>query len=216
MKKVSMLFAFLLGMVSVMTFPGTVQAQVPQNLGKPSAAEQKKLNTFFSNFSEVFVEAFSQDSLGDQTLITFGVAHNYRNRSKLFERTADGAKAKIKAIYVDQATQKYFDRKIEKHQSVGDYEYKGGYYYLTEASGEMLQFSQVERVVSLGNKRYAVDVNVYSSSSGWTGNVHATPASWKKSGDEAPQLSQRMKATIAITTGADGKTSYALLEYRKN
>ena len=198
------------------TLPATVLAQASRQAVRQNPEETKKLNTFLSNFSEVFMESFSSDSLTDRQMIHFGVAHNYRNRTKLFEKLPGGEKAKIKATHVSESAQKYLGRKIVQHQTAGEYKYRDGYYFVNEASGEILQFSQVARVLDLGHNQYLVDVNIYSASSGWTGNVHGSPVSWKKSGDDAPQLSQKMKATIAKNTGADGKHAYTLIEYIKN
>ena len=201
---------------TAMTLPGIAVAQSTPNEIRLKADEQKKLNVFFSNFSEAFVEPFHQNTLTDHTLIRFGMAHNYANRAKLFEKIENGEKSRIRASYIDESAKKYFGRNIAKHQTSGEYQYRNGFYDIVNASGEMQQFSQATRVVDLGGNRYAVDINVYSASSGWVGSMHGTPQSWKKSGEEIPALSQKMKAIVAKTTGADGKPSYILLEYLKH
>ena len=216
MKKISLFFAVLLALASTATIAATTATESSGSEIRLKADQQKKLNTFFSNFSEVFMQPFTQGSLTDSELIRFGVAHNYRNREKLFEKLASGTKARIREKHISESVLKYLGRSIAKHQTAGEYEYRDGYYHVSEASGEMLQFSQAVHMVALGNKRYAVDVNVYSASSGWTGNVHGSPASWKKSGDDIPELTQKMKATIVEKIGTDGKPSYTLVEYIKN
>ena len=213
MRVIKLFFALLFSLAAII--PGSALAQSAPHEIRLNASEIKKLNTFLSNFSEVFMEPFSKDTLTDKAMIAFAVAHNYRNREKLFEKLKGSAKARLKENHVSETTQKYFGRKIAKHQSAGDYEYKGGYYYLHEASGETLQFSQATRLLEIGNNSYAVDVNVYFASSGWVGSIHETPASWKKSGEETPELSHKIKAIIAKNTGKDGKSSYILIEYLK-
>lgn len=203
----------MLGLVSLTMFPAASMAQSSQHKIKLTTSEQKKLNTFLSHFSEVFMQPFQADGLTDKELIRFGVAHNYRNRSCLFEKLNGSSTIKIRVSHVSESVRKYLGRDIAQHQSVAEYKYQNGYYHVQEASGEALQFSQAARVVGLDNHMYSVDVQVYSANSGWTGNVHGSPASWRTADDDAPQLVQKMKATIAITGGSNKGIQYTLIEY---
>lgn len=186
------------------------------NTGKElrlAPAEKKALNTFFSNFSEVFVKPFSNGSIADADLIRFGVSHNYRNNEKLFAKTGKENQAKIKAGYVDESVNKYFGKRIKKHQSVEGIEYKNGWYYIPPASGEAFIFSQVANLYDSGNNRYTATVNVYSAGSGWTGNVHGSVKEWKADND-IPELAEVMNAVLQKVT-EKGKSRYILLEYTK-
>ena len=67
-----------------------------------STEEQKKINIFFSNFSEAGLEPFKSDQITDEMLINFGVIHSYINNRKSFEK-ADNSKLKLKDEIVNTA-----------------------------------------------------------------------------------------------------------------
>lgn len=196
---------------------GAVPALTAGKELKLSAKERKELNTFFSNFSEVFVEPFTRDSIKDSDLIRFSVSHNYINNIKLFSKGGKEYQVKISASNVDASVMKFFGRKITKHQSVDDdgIEYRDGWYYKTDASGEELSFSQVASLSDEGNGTYTAIVNVYIAGSGWTGDINADEKTWKKeSPDDVPVLTWVMKATLRKVT-EKGKSRYILVEYIK-
>lgn len=182
---------------------------------KLSADEQKKLNIFFSNFSEVYLNPFTKESITDNDLINFGVLHLYKNNNKLFEK-ADNSNSKVKDEHVSASIRKYFGRDVSKHQSTSDFKYKSGYYFIPQADGEAYTFSQVERLIDIGNDRYTAYINVYTASSGWTGNAHASPKDWKNSdGDEKPELTEKFKAVFIKNNGPKGESVYTLVDYLK-
>ncbi|MFA5405080.1 MAG: hypothetical protein WC358_09115 [Ignavibacteria bacterium] len=176
--------------------------------------EQKKLNVFFSNFSEVNLKPFTIASITDEDLINFGVLHNYKNNFKLFEKV-DNSNVKIKEDNISASIQKYFDRKINSHKSTSDYKYKNGYYFVPLADGEAFTFSQVEKMNDIGNDKYIAYINVYTASSGWTGNVHAAPKEWTSDENDKPELSEKFKATIKKSSGTKGEDVYTLIDYIK-
>lgn len=178
-----------------------------------TSEEKKKLDTFFSNFSEAYLEPFKSESITDDALIDFGVMHCYINNRKSFE-TVDAANLKVKSELVSSAVQKYFKKNINENKSTKQYKYKNGYYYVPAADGEAFTFSQIESLNELGNNLYTAFVNVYSASSGWTGNVHGTPGEWKK-GEDAPELTGKYKATIQKDANSNGNNSYILIDYAK-
>jgi len=182
---------------------------------KLTPAEKKQLNTYFSNFSEVFLEPFAKDKITDKSLIAFSVSHNYRNNEKLFVKGGEEYQVKIKASYIDDSVNRFFGKKITKHQSIDDsgIVYRDGWYYTTDASGEEYSFSQIAGLSDNGNSMYTAIVNVYSADSGWTGNVHGTESEWKKSSpDDVPQLAEVMKATLR-KVAEKGKSRYILIDY---
>lgn len=72
-----------------------------------SGEQRKKLNTFFSNFSEVDLEPSADGQITETQLIYFGIRHRYLNNPKLFSGTMD-FKEKIAAQHVETAVKKYF------------------------------------------------------------------------------------------------------------
>lgn len=192
-------------------------AATPGKEVKLTPAEKKQLNTFFSNFSEVFLEPFAKDKISDTELIEFSIYHNYKNNEKRFVRGGKEYQVKIKASYIDETVMKYFGKKITKHQSIDDsgIEYKDGWYYTTDATGEEYDFSQIVSLSDNGNGMYTAMVNVYSAGSGWVGDTHADEKAWKNaSPDDVPRVTQVMKATLQKVT-ENGKSRYILIDYAR-
>ncbi|HPJ42296.1 MAG TPA: hypothetical protein PLY21_08230 [Spirochaetota bacterium] len=192
-------------------------AQTPGKEVKLTPSEKKQLNTFFSNFSEVFVEPFVKDKISDIKLIEFSIYHNYKNNEKRFVKGGKEYQVKIKASYIEESVMKYFGKKIAKHQSVEDrgIEYRDGWYYTTDATGEEYDFSQVVSLTDNGGNMFTAVVNVYSAGSGWVGDVHASEKEWRKADpDDVPQATGKMKATLQKVT-EKGKSRYILIDYIK-
>ncbi len=204
-------------MICILTAAATmVFAQTQGKEVKLTPEEKKDLNTFFSNFSEVFVEPFEKDKITDKDLILFSVLHNYKNNEKRFVKGGKEYQVKIKASYIDETVMKYFGKKIMKHQSVDDngIEYRDGWYSTTDASGEEYVFSQITSLYDNGSI-FTAAVNVYSASSGWTGDTHANETIWKKAvPDDVPQVTEKMKATLKKVT-ENGKSRYILIDYTR-
>jgi len=201
--------------VTLMTM--AVFSQTPVNEVKLSPAEKKQLNTFFSNFSEVFVEPFEKDKISDIKLIEFSIYHNYKNNEKRFVKGGKEYQVKIKASYIDETVTKFFGKKIFKHQSIdgSGIDYKDGWYYTTDATGEEYDFSQIVSLVDNGGNMFTAIVNVFSAGSGWVGDVHATEKEWRNADtDDVPQVTGKMKATLQKVT-EKGKIRYILIDYVK-
>lgn len=214
MKRFNLIPVFII--VSVFS-AGIIFAAAPGRDVKLTPKEKKELNTFFSNFSEVFVEPFAKDKISDRALIEFSVYHNYKNNEKLFVKGGKEYQVKIKSSYIDATVMKFFGRKITKHQSIDDsgIEYRDGWYYTTDASGEEFDFSQVVSLVDNGNSMFTATVNVFSAGSGWTGDTHATETEWKKEvNDDIPHVTAVMKATLQ-KVAEKGKRRYILIDYAK-
>ncbi len=208
---------FIIIIVSFVMLAGIAFAGTSPREVKLTSAEKKQLNTFFSNFSEVFVEPFAKDKISDRALIEFSIYHNYKNNEKRFVKGGKEYQVKIKASYIDETAMKFFGKKISKHQSIDDsgIEYKDGWYYTTDASGEEYDFSQIVSLVDNGDSIFTATVNVYSASSGWVGDTHATEKEWRKaSADDIPQVTQVMKATLKKIIDK-GKSRYILVDYVK-
>jgi hypothetical protein len=205
-------FVLLFTIFTIAVFPFTLGKEV-----KLTLKEKKELNTFFSNFSEVFVEPFAKDKISDIKLIEFSIYHNYKNNEKRFVKGGKEYQVKIKTSYIDETVMKFFGKEIKKHQSVADsgIDYKDGWYYTTDASGEEYDFSQIVSLYDNGNGLYTAIVNVYSAGSGWVGDTHANENIWKKaSPDDVPQVTDRMKATLQKVT-ENGRSRYILIDYTR-
>lgn len=168
--------------------------------------EREKLNTFFSNFSEVQMEPFNEQTISDAEIIHFAVYHNHINNYKRFESIGDNL-IKIKKDYIDESAEKYLGTKVSTHQSTGEIEYADGYYTIEDANGEAFYFSQIEDLFEVEDGFYFAIVDVYVASSGWAGDYQSSPDTW--TGDEAPEYLQKMTAYITKTKN----NSYIINEY---
>ncbi|MFZ6017840.1 MAG: TolB family protein [Nitrospirota bacterium] len=187
------------------------KADVPRKVNMDSNL-RKKLNTFFSNFSEAPVKPFTRDKIENKELISFGVSHNWWNRFDRFKCV--GSECRLKASYVEEAVEKYFGRRLKKHGSVPPHiKYKNGYYYVPGAAGEAPDFSQIVELVDIGNNFFVATVDVYARSCDWEGDPHGTPEQWRREDPyEVPERVARMTATIRKIRSDKGER-YILLEY---
>ena len=178
-----------------------------------SAAEQKKLNVFFSNFSEAFLTSFVAGNIKDEELIRFGVLHNFINNKKQFQKSGEYVMVTFDAV--SKSIEKYFGKTFKAHKPTNDFKYKGGYYFVQDGDGEAITFSQVGSVNDIGGDKYVAMVNVYTASSGWSGDEHGSPKTWGADGEEAPELTGKFKATFIKKNGAKGEAVYNLIDYIK-
>lgn len=175
----------------------TAQSEIKLN-----AVEKKQLDTFFSNFSEVNLKNFKQNSLSPEALLDFALSHIYKNAFKSLKHSKDGASAIIPAALIDQATEKYFGQKIPKHEKAE--------YLVPLADGEAYTFSQITRLLGVGKDLFQAEGVIYMTGSGGTPDPHGTPAAWKKAGEEVEQIG---KFSALIKKETTGKKGYILLEY---
>jgi hypothetical protein len=174
-----------------------------------NAEEKKRLNVFFSNFSEVGLPSFTSGKASEDDLINFGVLHLYKNNNDSFEKE-DAVNAKIKVDKVSASVQKYFGKGISTNKSTSQFKFKNGYYFILLADGDAYTFSQVERLTDNGGDRYTAYVNVYTAGSGWAGNAHGSLKEWQANGDEVPELTGKFKAVFEKKN-----TENVLIEYVK-
>ena len=168
-----------------------------------TTVEQKKLDTFFSNFSEAHVESFTQATLTDKALLDFALIHSYINNPKSLIQSKDGLNVGVPAQLVDKATERYFGRTISQHAEK--------VYMIPKADGEAYTFSQINQVIPLGADRFQAKGFIYSTGSGGTPDPHANPADWAKAGEEVDQVGQY--SAIIKKDNSGGKVRYILLEY---
>lgn len=189
---------------------GTSQLNQTANnkLIRLSQDEWNQLNTFFSNFSETFLEPFDSNGPTDEALIIFGIRHNYRNRS--YALVSGGVPEK----QVDYATLKYFGKKVPVHHSAGAYQYKNGVYYKPQASGESICFSQVVQLEEMGNSIFKAEINIFQASSGFAGNPNGNDDTWSKEVEYPPKVIAKMIGVIRKINDNSG-ARYILTEYKK-
>lgn len=166
---------------------------------KLEPAQQKKMNTFFSNFSEAYVESFKADALTDDVMKNFALRHLYINKFKALTKSKDGTSVLAAVEQVDTAAMKFFGKKLQKHAEMT--------YAIPLADGEMFTFSQLDTLEDLGNDSFKAEGTIYTTGSGGTPDVHGNPEAWKKAGEEV-DASGKFSALIK----AEGER-YILVEY---
>lgn len=143
-----------------------------------SAAQREKLDTFFSNFAEARVGSFVvNNEIPMDTFVDFGVQHNIINRKYDLVNVNEGYWG-VKKEAVEAAVYKYFGRRIDAVSS-RQYKLTNNLYIVPKASGEGLVFAQIAEWNENGTDVFTGVVNIYSTSSGFTGNVHGTAAEWQ-------------------------------------
>jgi hypothetical protein len=177
--------------------------------------DKADLNRFFTCFSEIHLPFFTKDNIPDSVLIRFGVYYNYRNHFDMFKQLESGAKASIGENQVADTAFRFFGSKINKHQAIEDIAYKKNNYIIFNSDGEVYRFSQVRELSDTGEGVFDAMVEIFSASSGFTGDINASPEKWKSAGndEEIPSSEGKIKAKIKKIT-EQGKTNYILLEYQ--
>lgn len=164
---------------------------------KLEPAQQKKFNTFFSNFSESYVPSFTSPT--DEIMLEFSLSHIYKNKFKTLKVTKDKLSVIATPEQVNTSSIKYFGKAPSAH--------KEKEYIMPIADGEAFVFSQLDKIEDIGNNFFKAEGTVYMTGSGGTPDVHATPESWKKAGEEV-EATARFSARIK----SEGER-YILVEY---
>ncbi len=164
---------------------------------KLEPAQQKKFNTFFSNFSESNVPSFTSPT--DEIMLNFALSHIYKNKFKTLKVTKDKLSVIATPEQVNTSSIKYFGKAPSAH--------KEKEYTMPIADGEAFVFSQLDKIEDIGNNFFKAEGTIYTTGSGGTPDVHATPEAWKKAGEEVEAIS-RFSAKIK----SEGER-YILVEY---
>jgi hypothetical protein len=216
--KLKIYLPVLISTLIVFAFPSC--KSTPQKavdvFSKLSPDEKAEFNRFFTDFSEIYTEPFASEGLNDIIMIRFGVYHNYRNNYDAFEQDSTGMMARINEKLVDETVSQFFGSHISKHQATNEITYENKMYGIQNADGEAYRFSRLDSLFDTGDDVYTAYVSVYVASSGWTGDINASPESWKQNSDsdDIPQLDCKMKSTIKKITENE-KTRYILIDYLK-
>lgn len=182
-----------------------------------TAAERDKLDTFFSNFSEVHLPEFTPGNLSLDAILNFGVEHVLFNTRHSDLPSLDARHWGIGTEQVRAAVDKYFGYKLAAGDVRATTRYplsNDGYYILPKADGEGITFSQVVTFSALGEGRYEATLNIYRASPTFMGDVHAEPTVWLQ-GDrqDMPYLVAAYRAEVSLADPA-GPTYY-LVAYQK-
>jgi len=215
----SLLFVPALALLTVgLLVPARRARSAPREV-RLSVTEQRKLNTFFSNFSEARVEPFKRGGPSNKALIRFCLWHHGLNATGRIEMNKDYSKWRLAARHVDETALKFFGRRVAHHEAPdAQFPYRSGYYYnMLFGEGDPVPFSQLGKLYAVGGNEYRAEVNVFEPPSGaWDGDVHAAPSSWLDwEGMGPPKRTARLRATIRkIMSGSN--TRYILLEYQQS
>ena len=176
-----------------------------------SPALREKLDTFFSNFAEARVGSFViNNEIPLDTFVNFGVQHNIINRKYDLVNVNEGYWG-VKKEAVEDAVYKYFGRRINA-VSTQQYKLTNNLYLVPKGSGEGLVFAQISEWHENGTDIFTGVVNVYSTSSGFTGNVHGTPAEWQNlEPQDIPNLIERYNFTA--TRSPSDPDRYVLVDW---
>lgn len=171
--------------------------------------ERERLDTFFSNFAEVFLPEFTLDAPLNSDLINFGVRHTYINRRNTLKRLEDGTLL-ADLEEVRDAVDKFFGRPVIP-QSTDRYTYADGYFRIMPGEGDFA-FAQVLELTAAANGFHTGRVAVYYAGSGFTGDVHGTPEAWERTDPEnMPALGDIYRVKVSVSPRDSGR--FILREY---
>jgi len=172
-----------------------------------SDEEHKKINIFFSNFSEAYFSGYDENNKDLGNLLNFAYIHNKINNPKRIE--IEDSEMFVDKGYIEKTINQFFGVEIT-HQSIGEFQYREGKYYTPAADGENYnRFSQVDILQDNKDGTYFVEVSIYSTDE--IDNILYEPKkSWENT--YSYEYLGIAKATIKAVT-FDGKEMYQLLSY---
>jgi tetratricopeptide (TPR) repeat protein len=150
-----------------------------QASGKEVSMDKKQkeaLDDYFTIFSNTWLKPFENSNISDEELIRFAASYIDWMEWNKVETNNGSSSGSIKSSDVDEKCIYYFGKKPSAHKSIQDYNYSDGKYTYELAEGEAFVFSQADRLFDLGGNLYRVDISTYVGSSGFTGNIHASPS----------------------------------------
>ncbi|HEX9060334.1 MAG TPA: hypothetical protein VF941_09150 [Clostridia bacterium] len=173
-----------------------------------NSEDKRKVNIFLSSISEALTHDFNADAASDRELISFAVYHNYLNNKYSIETDPQDNIVKISENYIEASVLSYFNLRIKKHQSVGEYSYKNGYYtFPSGASISFLPVFQMTKIVPKSDNTYLVYGNIYSIDDLYKDDPYAPIENLSK-------YKTLKKAQALIQNIEDGESQrYILLKY---
>jgi hypothetical protein len=140
------------------------QAQARPKEVKMDKATWRKLSMFLSNFSEARLPSFKRGHLSNAAMIEFGLRHRWINEEKKYYKQNPKYNQNIEnprdprhyyyrvdAKHIQSAARWYFGCSI-KPTSTPNCVYQNGYYYIDFGDGDPLPFSQIYKLVNLGDE----------------------------------------------------------------
>lgn len=179
-----------------------------------SVEEKNRLDTFFSNFAEAFLEPFAYGQLNNDQMIEFAFFHLVHNKQE-YKFYKDMPSADF-----DKVTYRYFGKvaNAEEHRKYfyDNYIFENGVYKILRKNfgkGEMLRFAVIEELWNNGDGTYVAIVANYYPMDGWRGDYHGTVEEWEKGDpDFWPVFKGKYRALIRLVHDGDYER-YILLEY---
>ena len=176
-----------------------------------TADEHKKLNMFLSNFSEAYFDNYSANDYQANRLISFAFTHNsLNNPNKIFyEEMYMG----ISASDVNTTLDKYLGITIPNN-SVGEWTYSDGNYYMDAASGETYAyFSIATDITDNGDGTFEVEFTKFFDNN----NVFETslPQWYTYTIEQAKENCEECGSGVATVREKiyGGKQTYELISY---
>ncbi|GAB7078796.1 hypothetical protein [Megalodesulfovibrio paquesii] len=151
----------------------TTAAETPVAM---TPAQQRQLNTFFSNFSEAAVPSFAEGTLPPQARLDFALQHAYINKFKSLKKSSDGQSVLVPADMVDTILIKYLGAPLPSHAQKA--------YPVPLADGEAYVFSQIRTLTDLGQDIFRAEGFIYYTGPGGDIDPHGTPEQWRKAGED--------------------------------
>lgn len=202
-----------------------------------SREDWKRINTFLSNFSEVFYVEYDvfgermsmEEAMQDAyEMLKFGYLHLKINDSSKVK--SDGSHYIVSRTDMDKCLTRFFGHTVPAATrsrtyatQYGDYtetaEYKNNAYYFPAADGESYnQFTVVNRVMKTASGTYYVEFNVYALDIETFFNTGLTGSYYQMTASEAlldEHLEYQYSGTAEVTDYQSGTyRSYQLVNYR--
>lgn len=190
---------------------------IPGNEVSMSQSDKEAWDDFFTVFSMFYVPPFENSDMSDESLISFGISYinTHEWRTKVEKDISNPYVGHINASDVDEYCMYYFGKKPAEHKSVSDYTYSNGKYTFYLASGEAINFSQADRLFNLGNDLFRAAISIYTGSSGFSGNLHASPSELLNAKDPGQSVRSGKKMTAIVKKiNENGSYRYILISYR--
>ncbi|MDD3001627.1 MAG: hypothetical protein PHF29_07720 [Candidatus Riflebacteria bacterium] len=145
-------------LIAILVFAGLCAVLSAKSEIKLNSAEIKKLNIFFSNFSEAYVPNFDENTLNDDILLKFGIRHVYINKFSILKDSHDHLLKVVPMGLVDAATEKYFGKKIKSNRKKE--------FFAPVADSDSNVFSRISSLHDNNDCTYTARGLIYSGVSG--------------------------------------------------
>lgn len=174
-----------------------------------SPEEQKEINIFLSNFTEISFLDFKGKPSND-ILIDFAIWHNDINNFKAFE--IKGNYGFLDKAIVERSIKRFFGLNVQ-HQKTGGYDFDGNNYIIPMATGGVFPMAVVQEMYDNNDGSYTVYFDEVFTNESLDYSI--TPQKLQeeiKSNPDIASLGDSKKA-IVERHNFEGKSRYKLIEY---